>query len=52
MRRIGWLDGLRGVAAIQVVLDIGLAQGHAGRTTINHTADGRAMGLTKVGDCE
>ncbi|MNT13313.1 hypothetical protein D3C72_1482790 [compost metagenome] len=55
--RIG-LVALRDVAAgaraapVQVGLDVGLGQRHAGRTTVNHAANGRAVGFTKIGDCE
>jgi hypothetical protein len=41
-----------GAAAVQIALDVGLAQGHAGRAAVDHAADGRAVGLTEVGDCE
>ena len=41
-----------GAAAVQVVLDIGLAQVHARRASVNHAANGRAVGFTKVGDSE
>ena len=55
--RVG-LVALRDVAAgaraapVQVSLDIGLGEGHAGRAAVNHAANGRAVGFTKVGDCE
>ena len=41
-----------GAAAIEVVLDVGLAQGHARGAAVNHAANGRAVGFTKVGDSE
>jgi hypothetical protein len=41
-----------GAAAVQVGLDVGLAQGHAGRAAVDHAADGRAVGFTEIGDCE
>jgi len=41
-----------GAAAVEVVLDVGLAQSHAWRAAVNHAADGWAVGFTKVGDCE
>jgi hypothetical protein len=41
-----------GAAAVQIALDVGLAQGHAGRAAVDHAADGRAVGFTEVGDCE
>ena len=41
-----------GAAAVQVGLDIGLAQSHAGGAAVDHAANGRAVGFTKVGDCE
>ena len=41
-----------GTAAVQIGLDIGLAKQQAGRAAVNHTANGRAVGFTKVGDCE
>src|SRR5690606_22709315 len=37
-------------APVQLFLNVGLGQCHAGRTAINHAADGRTMRLTKVGD--
>ena len=55
--RIG-LVALRDVAAgaraapVQVGLDVSLGEGHAGRAAVNHAANGRAVGFTKVGDCE
>ena len=42
--------GSAGAAAIQVVLDVGLAQIHAGRAAVDDAADGRAVGFTEVGD--
>jgi hypothetical protein len=39
-------------AAIEVVLDVGLAQSHARWAAVNHAANGWAVGFTKVGDCE
>ena len=39
-------------AAIQIMLYVGLAQSHAGRTAVDDTADGRAVGFTKIGDCK
>ena len=39
-------------AAVQVVLDVGLAQSQAGWAAVNHAANGWAVGFTKVGDCE
>jgi hypothetical protein len=39
-----------GAAAVEVVLDIGLAQGHAWWAAVNHAANGWAVGFTKVGD--
>src|SRR6476620_1036765 len=41
-----------GTAAIQVALDVGLIERHARWATVNHAADGRAVGFTEVGDCE
>ena len=41
-----------GAAAVQIVLDVCLAQLHARRATVNHTADGRAVGFTKIGNRE
>jgi hypothetical protein len=41
-----------GPAAIELNLDVGLAQRHAGRATVDHAADGRAVGFTEVGDAE
>ena len=38
--------------AVQVGLNIGLAQAHARRAAVNHAANGWAVGFTKVGDCE
>ena len=37
-------------AAIKVGLDVRLRQRHAGWATINHAANGWAVGFTKVGD--
>jgi hypothetical protein len=39
-------------AAVQVDLDVRLTQIHARRAAVNHAANGRAVGFTKVGDCE
>ena len=39
-------------AAIKIVLYVGLAQSHTGRTAIDDAANGRAVGFTKIGDCE
>jgi hypothetical protein len=39
-------------AAVEVVLDVGLAQGHAWWAAVNHAANGWAVGFPKVGDCE
>jgi hypothetical protein len=41
-----------GAAAVQVGLDIGLAQRQARRAAVDHAANGRAVGFTKVGDVE
>ncbi len=41
-----------GPAAVQVGLDVGLRQFHARRATVDHAANGRAVGFTEVGDCE
>ena len=41
-----------GAAAVQVVLDVGFRQIHAGRAAVDHAANGRAVGFTEVGDCE
>jgi hypothetical protein len=41
-----------GPAAIQIMLDVGLGQIHARRAAVDHAANGRAVGFTKVGDCE
>ena len=41
-----------GAAPVQVGLDVGRAQGHAGRTAVDHAADGRAVRFPEVGDCE
>jgi hypothetical protein len=41
-----------GTAAIQIMLYVGLAQSHAGRTAVDDAAYGRAVGFTEVGDCE
>jgi hypothetical protein len=39
-------------AAIEVVLDVGLAESHARWAAVNHAANGWAVGFTKVGDGE
>ena len=39
-----------GLPAIQVLLQIGLAQGHTGGTAIDDTADGSAMALAETGE--
>src|SRR3546814_5583800 len=39
-------------AAIQFTLDIVFIQGHPGRTTVNHRADGRAVGFAKIRDAK
>ena len=39
-------------AAVQVALDVSLIQRHARRAAVNHAANGRAVGFTKIGDCE
>ena len=44
--------GGAGAAAVQVGLDVGFAQAHAGRAAVDHAADGRAVGFTEVGDRE
>ena len=36
-----------GLAPVQIMLDVGLAQFHARRTAIHHAADGRAVGFAK-----
>src|SRR3990167_8401728 len=41
-----------GAAAVQIGLDVGLGQGHAGRATVDHAANGRAVGFTEVGDAK
>ena len=38
--------------AVEVVLDVGFAQGHARGTAVNHAANGRAVGFTEVGDAK
>ena len=37
---------------VPVGLDIGFAQLHARRAAVDHAANGRAVGFTKVGDCK
>ena len=49
---LGHVAAGAGAAAVQVVLDVGLAQSHARWAAVNHTANGRAVGFTKVGDGE
>jgi len=39
-------------AAIQIRLDVCLEQAHARRAAVNHAANGRILGFTKIGDCE
>jgi hypothetical protein len=39
-----------GATPVQIGLDVGLAQGQARRAAVDHAANGRAMGFTKVGD--
>ncbi len=57
LHRIG-LVALRHVAAgagaapVQVGLDVGLGQRHAGRAAVDDAADGRAMAFAEVGDAE
>ncbi len=41
-----------GAAAIQITLNVGLRERHAGRAAVNHAANGRTVGFTKIGDCE
>ena len=41
-----------GAAAVQVGLNVRLAQRHTRRAAVNHAANGRAVGFTKIGDCE
>ena len=41
-----------GAAAVEVGLDVGLAQRHAGWAAVDHAADGRAMALAEVGDAK
>ncbi len=41
-----------GAATVEVGLDIGLGKRHAGRAAVDHAANGRAVGFTKIGDCE
>ena len=41
-----------GPTTIQILLNVSLAQCHAWGATIDDTADGRAVGFTKVGDGE
>jgi hypothetical protein len=40
------------LAAVEVMLDVGLGQRHAGRTAVNHAADGGAVRFTEHGDTE
>ena len=39
-------------AAVKLRLDVGFRQGHARGAAVDHAANGRAVGFTKVGDCE
>ena len=41
-----------GAAAVELRLDVGFAQRHAGRAAIDHAADRRAVALTEIGDAE
>ncbi len=41
-----------GAAAVEIGLDVGLAQRHARRTAVDHATDGRAMGFAEGGDCK
>src|SRR5690606_29548853 len=41
-----------GAAAVQVALDVGLTERHAGRAAVDDAADGRAVGFAEVGDPE
>src|SRR3990167_1259314 len=39
-------------AAVQITLNIALTERQPWRTTVYHAANGRAVGFTKIGDCE
>src|SRR5437870_6068399 len=41
-----------GTASIELGLDVGLAQLHAGRAAVDHAADCGAMRLAEIGDAE
>ncbi len=41
-----------GLAPVEFVLDVTLRQCHAGRTAVDHAADGRAVGFAEDGDAK
>ena len=41
-----------GAAAVEIALDVGLGQRHAGRAAVDDATDRWAVGFTKIGDCE
>ena len=41
-----------GLAAVEIVLDVGLGERHAGRAAVDHAADGGAVRFAEHGDTE
>ncbi len=49
---LGSVAGLTRAPAVQVALQIGFAEGHAGRAAVDHGTEGRPVALTEGGDPE